>query len=494
MAALHVIRRDGWAGDRSRHAYQDRGMAERSLEYNGAAGQQAFAMDVAESASRMRRVRLALSMALAIVSRIAALAVQIVALPVALSVLGAIRYAEFLTIQASFGWFGLAGLGITVALPGFLSAANVRHDEREQRELVLTSLAILGVGMTMLMGFIVGAAAIISPERLLGVHAEFVSGEFRIAFYVGAFFLCARMFVAFVASVRGGYQELHRVYAMTAIANLLVILWSFPSNGHVWVMFCFMFAPLIVLLVIDFAIMLARRPYLVSGDWHPLATFKRLMPTSLNAVLKQVSAYLMTSGTIVVLVRLVPLKEVAAFGSLMSVITLLASGYGALFAPMLAAMANAHSHSDRTWFWRAYLGGVAVVMAGAGVLLIVAFFWGTTLMQLWLHADLGVTRTLCTALALYFMCWMLSEYHFVVLASMGKLRGLGKIYVWEGIVTLGCGGMLASRYGLEGMAIGLGIGAAAFSVVYLPLRAWRIITRDGWEQTDLDPGMINDEI
>jgi hypothetical protein len=62
------------------------------------------------------------------------------------------------------------------------------------------------------------------------------------------------------------------------------------------------------------------------------------------------------------------------------------------------------------------------------------------------------------------------------------------------IVTLGCGGLLASRYGLEGMAIGLAIGAAAFSIFYLPLRAWRIISRDGWEKTDLDPLPVNDEL
>jgi O-antigen/teichoic acid export membrane protein len=468
-------------------------MAERSLQYNGAVGQQAFSMDATESASRMRRVRLISSVALALISRLAALVVQLVALPVALSVLGAQRYAEFLTIQASFGWFGLAGLGVTIALPGFLSAANVRKEEREQRELVLTSLAILAVASLVVMTFVVGLSAIISPQRLLGMQSDKVSGEFTLSFYVGALFLCARMVVSYVASVRGGYQELHRVYAMTAIANLVVvalIVWSFPSHGHVWTMFCFMFAPVVVLLVLDFVLMLNKRRYLVVGDWHPIRTLYRLLPTSLNAVLKQVSFYLMTSGTVVVLVRLVSLKEVAAFGSLMSVLTLIASGFGAMYTPMLAAMANAHSHGDRAWFLRAYLAGVGCVLAGSGFVVVVAYSAGPWLTQLWLHADLGITQTLCTALSLYFVCWMLSEYHFIVLASMGKLRGLGKIYVWEGIVTLGCGGVLATRYGLDGMAIGLGIGAAAFSVFYLPLRAWRIITHDGWEKTDMDSAAV----
>jgi O-antigen/teichoic acid export membrane protein len=465
-------------------------MAERSLEYRGAVGQQAFNMDATESASRMRRVRLMSSLALALVSRLAALVVQLVALPVALSVLGAMRYAEFLTIQASFGWFGLAGLGITIALPGLLSAANVRHDEREQRELVLTSLAILGIASLVVMAVVIGLAAIISPQRLLGLQADKVSSEFTLSFFVGALFLCSRMIVSYVASVRGGYQELHRVYAMTALANVVVvglIVWSFPSNGHIWVMFSYIFGPVAALLTADFLLMLNKRRYLVFGDWNLRQTLLRLLPTSLNAVLKQVSFYLMTSGAIVVLVRLVSLKEVAAFGSLMSVLTLIASGFGAMYAPMLSAMANAHSHGDRRWFLRAYLGGVACVLAGTGFVVVVAFFAGPWLTQLWLHADLGVTQTLCTALALYFVCWMLSDYHFVVLASMGKLRGLGKIYVWEGIVALGCGGILTTRYGLNGMAIGLGIGAAAFSIFYLPLRAWRIIAHDGWEKTDIDP-------
>ena len=454
-------------------------------------------MDVTESASSTRRARLISSLALALVSRFAALVVQLVALPVALSVLGAMRYAEFLTIQASFGWFGLAGLGVTIALPSFLSAANVRGDQDEQRQLVLTSLAMLAAAALVLMAFVFAVAAIIPPYRLLGMDAGKASGEFTIAFYVGALFVCARMLVSYVGSVRGGYQELYRVSAMTTIANIVVIaliLWAFPSSGHIWTMFCFMFGPIVVLLALDLVLMFNRRRYLIVGDWHPVRTMRRLLPTSLNAVLKQVSYYLMASGTIVVLVRLVPLKQVAAFGSLMSLLILLASGFSAIFTPMLAALANAYSHGDRRWFLRAYFGGVGFVLAASGFLVLVAAFAGPQLTRMWLHQDLGVTSTLCIAMAFYLMFWMLSDYHFFVLASMGKLKGLGKIYVWEGVVTLGCGGLFVARYGIEGMAIGLCIGAAAFSLIYLPLRAWRIIRHDGWEKNDLDPAVVIEDV
>jgi hypothetical protein len=81
-----------------------------------------FAPDVPTS----RKGRLLLSIVLALVSKLTAVVVQLTALPIALSTLGPVRYGIFLSLQSSFGWFGLAGLGLSVVLPRFLSSSALR--------------------------------------------------------------------------------------------------------------------------------------------------------------------------------------------------------------------------------------------------------------------------------------------------------------------------------------------------------------------------------
>jgi O-antigen/teichoic acid export membrane protein len=241
-----------------------------------------------------------------------------------------------------------------------------------------------------------------------------------------------------------------------------------------------MYGPIVLLLTVDFLLLLYSRRYLAAGPWQFVATLKTLLPVSLNALLKQVSYFLMSSGAIVAVLHWASTTNIAAFGSLMALLMLGGSGFSALYQPLLAAMANAHSHSDKRWFRRAYFGGLAVVLGVTGVLCLIALASGPQLATLWLNADLGISRTLCVAMAVYFLFWMLSEYHFLVLASMAKLTGLGKIYVFEGISALSLGSILAHFDGIEGMAIGLAIGTAIFSLFYLPLRAWRIVAREGW--------------
>ncbi len=127
----------------------------------------------------------------------------------------------------------------------------------------------------------------------------------------------------------------------------------------------------------------------------------------------------------------------------MTILVLLASGLGAIYRPLLSAMANAHGHGDKRWFRRAYPDGPWRDARGVDCRRwVVAASAGPWLCRVWLHADIGITRTLCTAMAVYFLFWMLSDYHFFVLAGMGKLARLGKFYVLEGMCALLAGGVL----------------------------------------------------
>ncbi|HUO88128.1 MAG TPA: hypothetical protein VMU08_03065 [Rhizomicrobium sp.] len=431
-----------------------------------------------------RRSRLLRSVVLAAVSKLTAVAVHLIALPIALSTLGTERYGVFLSLQSSFGWFGLAGLGLSVILPRFLSATDVSGNRGEERNLVLSALTIMlgaGAAVAFLM-LIVGAA--ISPARLLGLPRGLVPAGLGIAFVAGVLACSSRSVAAIDAAVRGGYQELHRVYALTTIANVcfaVLLMWVFRTHGSIWSLFAMMYGPFVFLSFADFLVLLfVQRRHLASGSWHFASTAAKLLPNGLNAVLKQTSYFLMTSGATVMVLHLEGVRKVSAFGTLMALLVLLSSGFGAFCQPLLSAMANAHSHGDRHWFRKAYFAGLGLTLVAAGLFVVVAAAAGPWLCVKWLHADLAITRTLCTAMAVYFLFWMLSDYHFFILASMARLERLGKFYLLEGACALLCATALAPAYGIDGFAVGLAVGTACFSAIFLPLRAWKMIDRQGW--------------
>jgi O-antigen/teichoic acid export membrane protein len=446
---------------------------------------QSSAVDSATDGPAGRKRRLLLSIALAFVSKFTALVVQLTVLPIALSTLGTLRYGLFLSLQSTFAWFGLAGLGLSIILPRSVSAAVMAGDKPAERSVVLSALTILlcaGAAIAVLM-LIVGAIA--TPARLLGLPKGLNPAGLGIAFSVGVLTCSARFVAAIDTAVRSGYQELHRVYVLTTIAgiaNMILVASTFPTHGQIWTLFAMMHGPFVALSFADLLYLLSvQRPHLMRGDWQFSHTLETLLPNGLNALLKQVSYFLMSSGATVTVLHFEGVRKVAGFGSLMTLLVLFASGFGAVYQPLLSAMAHAHCHGDRRWFKKAYLAGLGLTLAAAGALIVIAATVGPWLCVKWLHADLAITRLLCTALAFYFLFWILSDYHFFIVASMGKLTGLGKLYLLEGPCALLAGISLIPWFGVEGLAIGLAIGAGCFGAIFLPLRAWKLIDRDGWD-------------
>jgi O-antigen/teichoic acid export membrane protein len=435
------------------------------------------------AASRERRSRLIVSVATAFVSRISGFAVQLLVLPLVLAALGTGGYAAYVALLASFGWFGLFGLGIAVALPRFLSAAFVAKDHDAERQLVLTTTGILTFSGLLAACIMIVPTAFVAPVDLLHLPGALPRGEIATGFFVAALFVALRQSVSTVMAVRAGYQELFSIYLLTALANLLSIVMfvvALPAHSPLWIVIAYNYAPYILCMMANMAMLAWRRPYLVRGAWHPAATIRKLLPTSSNALLKQVCYFLTTSGATLVASHAVSVREVAAFGSFMAIMIQAQSALGGIVQPLYAAMANAHSHGDRGWFMRAYRRGLVLTLGISILGVAIGALAAPWLALHWLHRDLGITHLFGGAFAVFFLFWLQSEYHFNVMASMGTLRRMGPMYVLEGIAALLFGGLLATRFGIAGMAAGLALGMAVVMAFYIPSRALPAIRRHGW--------------
>ncbi len=156
-----------------------------------------------------------------------------------------------------------------------------------------------------------------AARTLLDLPAGLPVQGLGIAFVVGVIVFCFRFVIAIVPAVRGGYQELYRVYCpdhgREPVRHLRLSPLSFRQHNEIWILFAYLYAPIILLLLTDIALIFAARPYLAAGTWNFTGTLRKFLPNSMNAVLKQVSFFLMTSGATIVVLHVLGIRHVVAF-------------------------------------------------------------------------------------------------------------------------------------------------------------------------------------
>lgn len=426
----------------------------------------------------MRQKRLISALATSAFSKLLAVAVQLAALPLALSALGTNRYAALLSLQALVAWIVVCAMGIVPSLPSFMTAAVVSGNTGEQRALVKSTVSFMGSVCIALVVALLLTGLALPPTKMISAAKDIPGREIWNAFNVFVVISCLQLFTSIVPSIRAGFQELHRVNLVSASSNgavLVMLLFFYRAHPSIWLFVVFVYGPLSLFMLLDLLLLFRQRPYLLHGPAKFRETTRMLLPHSFNAVLKQMTLFLVSYCSILVLAHLTGPRNVSSFASVMQPLALGASAIGLIFQPLVPAIANAYSHGDHDWLKRAYLGGFVIVLGVTLSVAVVLAIAGPELARLWLHADVGISHALCAALGAYFVVWMVSDYHFLILASMGKLIGYGKLFALEGVIGIVAGSLLTLKFGEIGMACGIGLGIGSVTAWYLPLEVWRMV-------------------
>lgn len=426
----------------------------------------------------MRRNRLIKAVTASFFSKFLAFFVQILAFPFALHSLGTDNYASYLALQAFLSWTSLCGLGITMSLPKYIAASNIKHDHTEERDLVLTAVILLGVASLTVLGLLGVLGLFFSPAAMVAASAHVSPQEIRTAYYVAALLSAAQLFVSIESSIRGGYQELYRSSVCAAIASLVFVLPGLIYVGfhHVSItaFMTIIYSPLVIVLFTDLVLLFIQRPYLITGWLRFWTTAAKILPSSVNALAFQIEYALIVYIPTWIVAHMASVNETAAFGSVLQVMGLGAASLNLFFQPVMAAIANAHGHGDRNWIERNYKRFLFLVI-GAGVAAFLASVTvGPFVIRLWLGHAVMVSRGMLSLFGLYFLLLSVSLFQFYVLSAMGALRGTGLIYITQGISALGLGSALCAPYGAKGMVGGLALGIAVTGWI-LPMRVRREI-------------------
>ena len=365
-----------------------------------------------------------------------------------------------------------------MSLPKYIAASSIKRDHAGERDLVLTAIILLGAASLTVLGLLAIMGQLFSPAAMVAASERVSPQEIRTAYYVAAMLSAAQLFVSIESSIRSGYQELYRSSVCAAIASIAFVLPGLVYVGlhqvSITVFMSIIYLPLVLLLLADLMILFFQRPYLVCGRFRFLSTAAKILPSSVNALAFQIEYALIVYLPTWIVAHMTSPGETAAFGSILQIMGLGAASLNLFFQPVMAAIANAHGHHDRSWIERNYKRFLLLVIGAGVVTFLASVTFGPFVIRLWLGHAVTVPRVMLSMFGLYFLFLSVSLFQFYVLSAMGALRGTGVIYILQGVLALTLGSTLCVFYGATGMVGGLAIGVAVTGWI-LPVRVHREI-------------------
>jgi O-antigen/teichoic acid export membrane protein len=436
------------------------------------------ALDANQSNRQHRRQRFLHAFLLLTLSRGLAVVVQLVALPLALRALGTERYAAFLTLQSFVSWIGLAGFGLGPTLPRFISESLARHDQKAERDLIMSSIVFTLMVLATLATSLIVFGLFVPIRGLISASPRVSDAELRAGYDTIVLLTCGQLGMTISTAMRSGYQELHRSAFWTTLGNVVILVSLLVASRYtlnISLMATLLYGPIILFLWGDVGFLLAQRPYLFSLDFSLTRFLRMLGGHSSNALTMQLSFFVLVYSPTVLVAHMAGFSATAAFATVMQPLLLASSAFQLITGPLIPAIANAHSHRDFAWIKTAYRRTALLVMSAAVSLAAVLTAFGPQLFELWLGRDIGTTHLLFACFGFYFVSFTSSVFNFNVLAAMGQVRGTAKLYLFEAFLALGLGTALLREFGPAGMAAGLALGIGSVTAWYFPWRVYKVL-------------------
>ncbi|MCB1100003.1 MAG: lipopolysaccharide biosynthesis protein [Verrucomicrobiae bacterium] len=434
------------------------------------------AMPAAENGANDNQRRgkaLKLAAVTAIASKLGSVVLQLVAVPVAIGVLGKEQYGVYATVLIFYALLQLAECGLLGSLSRRLTIAAAAHDKDGEHSILYTGvilIALLGtLGITILYGVLSQVSLLtIVGQNFAGYESD-IYHSIGFAAVISLLYLITYNF----AAARFAYQEAHIYNLWGALGNisggvlLIVGIHTFPSVPYVIV--SVLGAP-VISQTCNAIHLLIQRPYLrFSMKRMQGGYFKTLWKEGLSLQIAQnLSVIGHQEGGKIILGHLFGPVAVALFAALMQIRVFLTNLVLVVTMPLWPSITEAKEKGDVAWIRlsrkRASLAVIAFVMCTAAGLTVAGPFAA----DLWLRGEIAISHVQFAAFALYFGLLMWVHVQFVLLTGSGSIYRPAVLMVGETLLAVSLGYAGAQMGGETGLFIGLAISIACVSAWSFP--------------------------
>ena len=436
--------------------------------------------DATTRARRRRSTRLGAAVATGGVAKGLAVAVQLLAVGIAVRVLGVDAFGAYLVMASLVAWLGLAAVGVGPGLTQRIAVATANDDAAGQATALSSSVALSGLFVILAM-FVVFSIAQVAVGGEAGVTA--VSADIRTAALVLGLTTAAQVWLSVVEAAQLGHQEQYfaNVFQAVGLAFVLAILLvAGPALTTVTAFVAATTFPPLVAKIGNAALYLARRRYLVTRHISAheavgvLSTSVAFAAVQLGSTASQQIGFLwlaFVAGPAATVPLGVMFRLNTAASGLVSLVTqplwpALADAMARhrldLGAPCLSPSVHAHRLLCRGV--RSRLGSRGRLPCG-----------GVD------GANVEVPQLMLVLFGLYFVVGVWAHVNAITLVGLGKVWVAAKVTCLEAVVSSVGALLMVAQFGATGVILSLLIASATVSATLLPLavrRSWALAAAD----------------
>ena len=438
--------------------------------------------DDGENAGPLRTRRIRSAVATSVVSKIATIGFQLIAIPVAIHALGPGQYGAFLVVSSTLAWISLGGLGVAPGVTGYVARAIGRGSSTDAQHVVSTGfvISLIAAGGT---AIIIAGLIAVMTLRSRGLEQYLDPSFLPYLPAMGAAMLIVaatgliQLPTSVIQAARAGALEQYVSNSWRIVGTGVGVVAMFAVSTWAPTMVAFALAlatPALVAGLSDSVTFVLRHRELApraSGFRRPLVG--PLVATGLGFLLFSAGGFLISSLSLVLASRSLAPAELAPVGILFQLQALGVGLVSMVAIPLWPSVAHADGARDREWVLRAFRKlrtvSVGVGLIGALAIVVVLPAIAVPLFGKSVRFDLGLTLPFAAVFVL--ACW--GMLHAYVLFGLDTARAVGMLTLAQGAVGLTVLVLTLNTLGASAVGVSALVAALAVNSWALPIILFR---------------------
>jgi len=413
------------------------------------------------SHARRRGFRLALAVGTSLVSKVGSIVLQLIAIPVAVRVLGLEMYGVYAALTTAVSFLSLTGIGVGPGLTRAIAKAHAADDRAGEQSYFMTAVSLLTIAGLIAAGLVYAILHFFAATTLFGAGFAPYQALIESCAPLVAGLVFLEILLSSVERTQAGYQEMHHANLAGALGNTLGGL-LLLGGIHFWPSIQFLMLSVLGVLALcrlgnGVLMLLGRRRYLLGGMRSFSTTKAReLISDGLAFTAAQsVAPLLHREGGKLLASHFGGPAAAGIYAVLNQISTLLGGFIAMITGPLWPALMDAAHRRDFAWFEsarRRLWTAVLVYAGGAGLVLGLA---GTGLISLWLGGQVAISQPVLIAFACYYFAIAWAHVNYVFLTGLGVLTTPAAVALIEAVVALFFGWWGIRLGGMAGLLSGM---------------------------------------